>query len=127
MATLLALDSSSKKDDVEWLVYWVVFSTFCLVDPIVEYFVIYWIPFFYPIKAVFLLWMMLPQFKGANVIYKYVKSAMMVTGGSGKGGESLADIALKGLSGSSTTSSGASQSPKDKGKQSPAKEDDKKK
>jgi len=70
--TVLAIESDQKNDDTQWLIYWVVFATFHMIDPLVEVLVIYWIPFFYPLKVSFLLWMMLPQTKGANVIYKMV-------------------------------------------------------
>ena len=69
--TISAIESEKKKDDdTQWLIYWVVFATFCMIDPLVEAIVIYWIPFFYPLKVSLLLWMMLPQTKGANIVYK---------------------------------------------------------
>lgn len=70
--TIRAIESETKVDDTEWLIYWVVFATFNLVDPFVGTVVIYWIPFFYPLKVSFLLWMMLPQTKGANVVFQLV-------------------------------------------------------
>ena len=67
--SIRAIESETKEDDTHWLIYWVVFATFNLLDPFVEMVVIYWIPFFYPLKVSFLLWMMLPQTKGANVVF----------------------------------------------------------
>jgi receptor expression-enhancing protein 5/6 len=120
VATLLALESTNKNDDTEWLVYWVVFSTFCLLDPFVEYMIIYWIPYFYPLKSAFLLWMMLPQFKGANVIYKSLRKAAL-TGGDikiSKDDKETADAAL-----SKVTSSASSSTTDDKNsKKSPKKD-----
>ena len=63
--TILAIESEKKDDDTRWLIYWVVFATLCMIDPFVEAFVINWIPFFYPLKVSFLLWMMLPHTKGS--------------------------------------------------------------
>ncbi len=71
--TVRAIESESKTDDTEWLMYWVVFATFNLLDPFVETVVVYWIPFFYPLKVSFLLWMMLPQTKGANVVFQVMR------------------------------------------------------
>lgn len=68
--TIRAIESEGKTDDTEWLIYWVVFATFNLFDPFVGAVVIYWIPFFYPLKVSFLLWMMLPHTKGANVVFQ---------------------------------------------------------
>ena len=37
--------------------------------------ILYWIPFYYPLKAVFLVWAMHPQYEGATVIYtKFLKN-----------------------------------------------------
>lgn len=70
-ATLLTLESKNKSDDVEWLMYWVVFGTFSLVENFVEW-IVYWIPFYFPVKVTFLLWCMLPQYKGAELVYLQV-------------------------------------------------------
>ncbi len=70
-ATICALETLKKEDDTEWLMYWVVFTTFSVVENFVE-FVIYWIPFYYPVKVTFLLWCMLPQYKGAAKVYELV-------------------------------------------------------
>jgi receptor expression-enhancing protein 5/6 len=70
--TVLAIESEKKDDDTQWLIYWVVFATFHMIEPLVQAVVIYWVPFFYPLKVSFLLWMMLPQTKGANVVFNLV-------------------------------------------------------
>lgn len=67
-ATIRAIESDEKEDDTDWLVYWVVFSFFHLIENFADI-VVYWIPFFYPLKVTFLLWCMLPQYKGAHIIY----------------------------------------------------------
>jgi hypothetical protein len=35
-------------------------------------FLLYWIPFYYPLKASFLVWCFLPQTKGSETIYNIV-------------------------------------------------------
>jgi len=67
-ATIHAIESETKTDDTEWLTYWVVFSSFSIIENFVE-FIKYWIPFYYPLKVTFLLWCMLPNYRGANVVY----------------------------------------------------------
>lgn len=57
-----AIESKETDDDTQWLTYWVVYALFNLLDSFATY-ILYWIPFFYPLKLVFLLWCMLPQFK----------------------------------------------------------------
>lgn len=41
--------------------YWVVFAFFSVIESLVS--VVYWVPFYYTFKFVFLLWLSLPAFK----------------------------------------------------------------
>lgn len=66
--SLEALFTASKNDDTQWLTYWVVFSLFTVVESLVS--VVYWFPFYYTFKFVFLLWLSLPSFKGAEVVFR---------------------------------------------------------
>ena len=66
--SLRAIESDGKDDDTEWLIYWVVYAFFSLLEYIIDY-VIFWIPFFFPLKLCFLYWCFAPEYKGANVIY----------------------------------------------------------
>lgn len=70
-ATLVTMEESRKEDDVEWLAYWVVFATLALAENFVD-FILYWIPFYYPVKVTFLLWCMLPQYRGAEWTYNHI-------------------------------------------------------
>ncbi|KAK4156472.1 TB2/DP1, HVA22 family-domain-containing protein [Chaetomidium leptoderma] len=66
--SVAALFSASKEDDTQWLTYWVVFAFFTVVESLVS--VVYWFPFYYTFKFVFLLWLSLPAFKGAELIFR---------------------------------------------------------
>ena len=57
---------------VDWKFYWVIYCGLCLLDPLVEGVILYWLPFFHPLKVAFLLWLMLPQTRGANVLSRAV-------------------------------------------------------
>ena len=52
-----AIESKTKGDDTQWLVYWVIFAIFSILEVFVEL-VLYWIPFYYAFKLAFLLWAM---------------------------------------------------------------------
>nr|CAD2163404.1 unnamed protein product [Meloidogyne enterolobii] len=74
-ASVVALRSAGKEDDTQWLVYWTTYGTFSLVDQfadrITPYFPLYW-----PLKALFLLYLYLPQTYGAQNMYvKYLDPA----------------------------------------------------
>jgi len=64
-----AINSERKDDDSQWLTYWVVFAFFNLIESFTDL-LLYWVPFYYFVKMAFLLWCYLPQYEGANVIYK---------------------------------------------------------
>ncbi|KAM7221676.1 protein yop-1 [Rhypophila decipiens] len=66
--SLDALFTSSTHDDTQWLTYWVVFAFFTVIESLVS--VVYWFPFYYTFKFVFLLWLALPTFKGAELIFR---------------------------------------------------------
>ncbi|CAO3619811.1 unnamed protein product [Cunninghamella echinulata] len=67
-ASFKAIESPSNSDDKQWLTYWTVIGFVQLI----EYFsdiLIYWFPFYYLFKTLFILYLALPQFKGAEVLY----------------------------------------------------------
>lgn len=66
--SLLALESTTTKDDTQLLTYWVVFATF----NVVEFWskaILYWIPFYYLFKTVFLVYIGIPSTGGAETVY----------------------------------------------------------
>ena len=76
--SLEALETKKRRANKQWLVYWILFSFFTIIETFVDY-LLYMIPFYYAFKLAFLLWAMLPQTKGATLIYDaflkdYVKS-----------------------------------------------------
>ncbi|KAI9315066.1 TB2/DP1, HVA22 family-domain-containing protein [Dichotomocladium elegans] len=67
-ASFKAIESPSPADDKQWLTYWTVIGFV----HIVEFFsdlLLYWFPFYYLLKTIFILWLALPQFRGAEVLY----------------------------------------------------------
>ena len=65
------------EEDMHWLTYWVVYSTFTLVESGTNVLEL-WIPMYHLVKIVFLLWCMLPQTRGALVIYSAVIEPLLV-------------------------------------------------
>lgn len=63
-----AIESKNRGDDTQWLIYWVVYAFFSIMEVFID-FLVYWIPFYYAFKLAFLLWAMLPQTKGAKFLY----------------------------------------------------------
>lgn len=66
-ATITAIEA--KSDDIGyWLTYWVVYSLFDVFEDILDT-LLNWLPFFYPLKIAFFLWLFMPQTEGAKTIY----------------------------------------------------------
>jgi len=67
-----AVESTRGDDDTQWLTYWIVYSTF----NIMEYFtdlLLFWIPMYNLLKCCFLLWCMWPvQNNGSTIVYMKV-------------------------------------------------------
>jgi receptor expression-enhancing protein 5/6 len=52
-----------------WLTYWIVYSLFSVVEVFVDW-ILYWVPLYYLLKLVFLVWLMIPKLGGAELVYK---------------------------------------------------------
>ncbi|MBN3275205.1 REEP6 protein, partial [Polyodon spathula] len=68
--SIKAIESSNKEDDTKWLTYWVVYGLFSVAEFFSDIF-LYWFPFYYAGKCVFLLWCMAPvSWNGSQILYK---------------------------------------------------------
>jgi len=63
-----ALFTVNKADDTQWLTYWVVFALFTVIESLIS--VVYWFPFYFTFKFIFLLWLSLPMFSGAQLVFR---------------------------------------------------------
>ncbi|CAL5444395.1 unnamed protein product [Camellia sinensis] len=68
-ASVMAIESPSKVDDEQWLAYWILYSFLTLMEMLLQP-ILQWIPIWYDIKLAFVAWLVLPQFRGAAVIYE---------------------------------------------------------
>lgn len=68
-ATILCIEKQKDEEKTQWLTYWVIFSIIGVLESFIEV-LLYWVPFFYPLKLSFTLWLMLPQYKGAQIIFR---------------------------------------------------------
>uniref|UniRef100_A0ACB8F187 Receptor expression-enhancing protein 6 n=1 Tax=Sphaerodactylus townsendi TaxID=933632 RepID=A0ACB8F187_9SAUR len=67
--SIKAIESSSKDDDTTWLTYWVVYGLFSVAEFFSDTF-LYWFPFYYAGKCIFLLWCMAPvSWNGSQFLY----------------------------------------------------------
>ncbi|CAD2097630.1 HVA22/TB2/DP1 family protein, putative [Plasmodium vinckei] len=66
-----AVESQGHAETKLWLTYWVVFSLFFFIEYLIDI-ILFWIPFYYVIKLLFLLYLYMPQVRGAETVYNYV-------------------------------------------------------
>ncbi|KAF7724143.1 ER membrane protein DP1/Yop1 [Apophysomyces ossiformis] len=67
-ASFKAIETPSPDDDKQWLTYWTVIGFV----QVAEYFsdiLLFWFPFYYMFKLALILWLALPQFRGAEILY----------------------------------------------------------
>jgi len=73
-----ALEGNSVEGMQFWLTYWLVFSSFVLLEAMIDY-LLFWVPLYYLLKLVFLLWLFLPMTRGATVVYTNVIAPLLRT------------------------------------------------
>lgn len=67
--SIKALESPSTNDDKQWLTYWIVYGTFNLIESVALRPILYWVPFYFVFKSVFIVWLFLPSTRGAEILY----------------------------------------------------------
>ena len=58
-----AIESPSQHDDVQWLTYWVVFGFFNFLESFALRVVLYYVPWYFAFKSLFIVWLQLPAFR----------------------------------------------------------------
>ena len=64
--------TTTQEDDKQWLTYWVVFGVLSLAEQVAGGFLVQFVPFYWPIKLLILVWLFHPMTNGASVIYDNV-------------------------------------------------------
>ncbi|OIT38074.1 PREDICTED: HVA22-like protein e [Nicotiana attenuata] len=76
-ASVVAIETTDKLDDEQWLAYWIFYSFLTLMEMVLQP-VLEWIPIWYDVKLIFVGWLVLPQFRGAAFIYdKFVRERII--------------------------------------------------
>lgn len=66
--TIQALNSEEKRDDTQWLTYWLVYAFLTVFESAIN--AVYWFPFYYTFKFLLVLWLALPATGGAQVVFR---------------------------------------------------------
>lgn len=65
-----AVRTKDVREYVKWMMYWIVFALFCVVETFADIFISFWLPFYYELKILFVLWLLSPWTKGASILYR---------------------------------------------------------
>ncbi|XP_014666527.1 PREDICTED: receptor expression-enhancing protein 1-like isoform X2 [Priapulus caudatus] len=69
-ASYKAVKTKNVNEYVKWMMYWIVFALFTAVETFADVLVSFWMPFYYEIKIVFVLWLLSPATRGASFLYR---------------------------------------------------------
>eukprot|EP00112_Aurelia_sp_Birch-Aquarium-sp1_P010213 Seg2191.4 transcript_id=Seg2191.4/GoldUCD/mRNA.D3Y31 product="Receptor expression-enhancing protein 2" protein_id=Seg2191.4/GoldUCD/D3Y31 len=64
-----AVKTKDVREYVKWMMYWIVFAFFTAAENAADCF-ISWLPLYYEIKIIFLLWLLSPATKGSSILYR---------------------------------------------------------
>ncbi|KAG8856925.1 ER membrane protein DP1/Yop1 [Tulasnella sp. 330] len=67
-----AIETPAPEDDKQWLTYWTVFGFFTFLESLALRPVLYYVPYYFPIKTAFVLWLQLPTTRGALIFHHSV-------------------------------------------------------
>lgn len=68
-ASYKAVRTKNVKEYVKWMMYWIVFALFCSIETFSDVF-LSWMPFYYELKIIFVLWMLSPMTQGSSFLFK---------------------------------------------------------
>lgn len=72
-----AIESASIVDDKQWLTYWTVYAFMAFFEAFAG-FIVNWIPLYYELKSLAVIWMIAPQTMGAAIVYdEFIKPFFM--------------------------------------------------
>ncbi|KAJ7652156.1 TB2/DP1, HVA22 family-domain-containing protein [Mycena polygramma] len=89
-----AIESPSPHDDIQWLTYWVVFGFFNFLESFALRVVLYYLPWYFAFKTIFILWLQLPAFRGAQTTYITLLKPVLARNQLATSTTSTADAAL---------------------------------
>ncbi|KAF4531459.1 hypothetical protein B566_EDAN004230 [Ephemera danica] len=56
--------------EVQWMMYWIVFALFTCIETFSDVLLSFWVPFYYEMKVVIVIWLLSPATKGSSLLYR---------------------------------------------------------
>ncbi|XP_051502698.1 receptor expression-enhancing protein 3-like isoform X1 [Myxocyprinus asiaticus] len=73
-----AVKSKNVKEYVRWMMYWIVFALYTVVETITDLSMA-WFPLYYELKVAFVIWLLTPYTRGASLIYRKFLHPMLAS------------------------------------------------
>jgi len=70
-ASYKAIKTRSNKEYLKWMMYWIVMAFFTCIETVADVFIA-WLPFYYELKILFVLWLLSPATKGSTILYRKI-------------------------------------------------------
>jgi len=64
-----AIKNKEVREYVKWMMYWIVFAFFTTAESLADVF-ISWLPLYYEVKVIFIIWLLSPATKGSSILYR---------------------------------------------------------
>ncbi|XP_047128957.1 receptor expression-enhancing protein 1 isoform X1 [Hydra vulgaris] len=64
-----AVKNKDVREYVKWMMYWIIFAFFITAETFADVF-ISWLPLYYEVKIVFIIWLLSPATKGSSILYR---------------------------------------------------------
>ncbi|KAG9267615.1 receptor expression-enhancing protein 3 isoform X1 [Astyanax mexicanus] len=73
-----AVKTKNVKEYVRWMMYWIVFALYTVVETITDL-TVAWFPLYYEIKIAFVIWLLSPYTRGASLIYRRILHPLLTS------------------------------------------------
>lgn len=64
-----AIKNKNVREYVKWMMYWIIFALFITSETFADMF-LSWLPLYYEIKVIFIIWLLSPATKGSSILYR---------------------------------------------------------
>ncbi|XP_067035277.1 receptor expression-enhancing protein 2-like isoform X3 [Acropora muricata] len=78
-ASYKAMKTKNVREYVRWMMYWIVFALFITAELFADLIFGFWFPFYYELKIIFMLWLLLPASKDIDSYIEQLKESGYVT------------------------------------------------
>ncbi|XP_065557283.1 receptor expression-enhancing protein 2-like isoform X2 [Artemia franciscana] len=69
-ASYKAIRTKDVREYVKWMMYWVVFAFFTIIETMTDLVLSFWFPLYYECKMIIVLWLLLPATQGSSFLYR---------------------------------------------------------